>query len=429
LKRALGKFETAAALSGEHAVWNIVGLLHLQGIPSPDTVRVALDHLQSRHPFLRVRMIQEGGRKYFHSEGVPEVPAIPLNIIERRDDEHWVEIVEDYLNFKFDHAHGPLIQCAFLTDAQSKADLIIAAQHSIVDGPSVENMMRELMTLCAKIESGDAIEGFDPLPPLPPVENYFPSGFQGFDLTRKTLSFFLSQMGDEFSYQMKLRGKRKPPINLDARGCVLSWRTPQDVTAAIVRRARKERVTLNSVVNAAVLLSVQKYLYAEAEMPFRYMSMADLRPYIKPPAPSDQVACYISPLRYTIQVFADDDLWSLARRINDQIYVSTKRGDKFLASVMGERFMRMTFGMKRFRMATTAISYGGASQLESEFGPYTITGVHGFVSNFGLGPEFSGQVSIYNDELWWDMLYMDTDMDRGMAQNIADEIHNFLGEA
>ncbi len=423
MRRALGKFETAAALSGEHAVWNIVGLLHLDGIPSPETVRGALDLLQTRHPFLRVRLIQEGRRHYFVSGDVPE---IPLTVVERRDDGHWMEIVQDDLNFKFDHAQGPLLKCTILTDRQSRADLILTAQHSIVDGLSIENLFRELMTLCAKIESEEEIEGYDRLSPLPPVEEFFPSGFHRFDLNRKTLRYFLGQMGDEFSYQMKLRGKRKPPINLDARGCVLPWRTPRDVTATLVRRARVERVTLNSVVNAAVLLSVQKHLYAGADMPFRYMSMADLRSYLEPPAPRDQVACYISPLRYTVQVMAEDDLWSLARRINNQIHASTKRGDKFLASVMGEQFMRMTFGMKKFRMATTAISYGGASTLEREFGPYKITGVHGFVSNFGLGPEFSGQVSIYDDELWWDMLYMDTDMDADMAQQIATEVAAFI---
>ncbi len=423
MKRALGKLETAAALSGEHAVFNIVGALLLEGVPSPDILRRALDTLQARHPFLRVRLLKDGRRHYFETEGVP---AIPLKVIDRISDNHWAEVVEDYLNFKFDHPHGPLLQCAFITDGQHQGELILAAQHSIVDGDSVENLFRELMTLCAVIGSGDDVEGFDPLPPLPPVEDFFPARFKGFELTRKSIAYFLAQMGDEFTYQWRLRGKRVPPIHLDARGCIFPMRMPQDVTASIVRRARRERVTLNSLINAALLLSAQKHLYDGAEMPFRYMSMADLRPYLEPPAPADQVASYISPLRYTIQVSPKDDLWSLARRINDQIYASAKRGDKFLASVMAEQFMRMTFGLKRFRMATTALSYGGASQLEKEFGPYKIRGVHGFVSNFGLGPEFSGQVSIYDDELWWDMLYLDTDMDRDGAQRIAEEISDLF---
>jgi hypothetical protein len=59
MKRKLGKFETAAALSGEHAVWNIVGVVLLEEMPPAEIVRQALDSLQNRHPFLGVRLIKE----------------------------------------------------------------------------------------------------------------------------------------------------------------------------------------------------------------------------------------------------------------------------------------------------------------------------------------------------------------------------------
>ena len=426
MKRALGKFETAAALSGEHAIWNIVGVLLLEKTPPPETIRKALDILQKRHPLLAARLIIERGRHYFESGNIPK---IPLKQIERTSDQQWTKVAEDDLNYKFEHEHGPLMHCTLVGDGHRQGELILAAQHSIVDGTSIENMLRELMRLCVVINEGRSIEGFEPLSPLPPVETFFPSGFQGFDLQRKSMGYFMAQMSDEVAYQFALRGKRKPPIHLEARGCILPMRTPQKVTAAIVSHARKQRVTLNSVVNAAVLLSVQKHLYAGEAMPFRFMSMADLRPYVEPPAPKNQVACYIAPLRYTTRIDPDDNLWTLAQCINQQIYLSTKKGEKYLASVMGEQFLRMTFTLKKMRMATTAISYGGASQLQRQFGPYKIIGVHGFVSNFGLGPEFSGQVSIFEDELWWDMLYLDSDMDAKKAQQIADEVNQILNLA
>jgi hypothetical protein len=34
MKRKLGKFETAAAISGEYATFNIVGVLLIEGLPS-----------------------------------------------------------------------------------------------------------------------------------------------------------------------------------------------------------------------------------------------------------------------------------------------------------------------------------------------------------------------------------------------------------
>jgi hypothetical protein len=193
-----------------------------------------------------------------------------------------------------------------------------------------------------------------------------------------------------------------------------------------VARTRKERVTLNSLINAALLLSVQKHLYSGAGMPFRYMSMADLRPYLSEPPARDEVACYISPLRYTIEIPAGEDLWGLAKRINAQIYQSAKKGEKFLASVMARQFLQMTFSMKKFRMSTTALSFGGSTALERYAGSYKITGIHGYVSNFGMGPEFSGRAGLFQDQLNWDLLYMDIDLDQTGADAIMANIQERL---
>jgi len=427
MKRKLGKFETAAAISGEHATWNIVGVLIIEGLPAVETIRQALDILQNRHPFLNVRLIKQGGNHFFESG---EIASIPLNVVDRESNDHWVNVAEDGLNHKFDHLQGPLIRCDFLTDGQRKGEFILTAQHSIVDGASVENLLHELFDLCAKLESGIELEGIKTLQPLASVEEFFPSEFRGPSLRWKTAAYFLKQMGGEFKYQLDLRGKRKPPIDIDARGKIILIQTPKETSSLLAQRARKERVTLNSVVNAAVLLSVREHLYGGAHMPYRYMCMADLRPYVTPVPPVDQMGCYISPLRYTVQIHADDNLWSLASRITEQIYQSSKRGEKFLASVMAEQFLGMTFGLKRFRMATTAISYGGSStRIRDSYGPFKVKALRGFVSNFGLGPEFSGRVTLNQDELCWDMLYLDSDMDQEGAELISKGIEKTLDQA
>ncbi len=425
MKRKLGQFETAAAISGEYGVWNIVGALLLEKVPPSETIRQALDILQRRHPFLKVRLIIEKGSHYFESG---DVSTIPLESFNRESEDHWIRLVEDELNFKFDHPKGPLVRCVELKGADGKGEIILTAQHSIVDGASMEILFHELMDISVKIEAGVDISGYDPLEPLPPMEEFFPSGFQGFNMKLKIMGYFLRQMGDEFKYQFSLRGKRKPPIGTDPRVQIIQFHTPKDISAALASMARKKLVTINSITNAAVLLSVQKHLYGGEGMPFRYMSMADLRPYLVPIPPSDQVASYISPLRYTIQV-PDDDLWSLAQDITQQIYESTKRGEKYLASVMSYPFLKLTFTLNKFRMCTTAISYGGASRFKSSYGRYKVRSLRGFVANFSVGPEFSGRVELHDDELWWDMIYLDSDMNQEGAQRIANEINQILEQA
>jgi hypothetical protein len=423
MKRALGKFETAANITDVNFPFNIVGILRLEGMPSPDTVRQALDILQERHPFLKVRITQEDGR-YFFASG--DIPTIPLKVLDREGDGHWVRVAEHELNHRVDSVRGPLLRFTCLVDEGERGEIVMAVHHSIVDGTSSENLFHELLSVCNAIESGEEIEEKVHLSPLPPVEANFPSGFKGFGLKWKILGYFLRQMGDELSYQLRLRGKRKPSINEDALGRILPVRIPETTTTALVRRARKERVTLNSIMSAVMLMSVQKHLYGGDDLPMRYMSMADLRPYLKPPAPPDELGGYISLMRFTIQMHNEDDLWTLTRRINDQIYTAAKGGGKFLFSVMSEQVMRMTFRLRRFRMCTTATSFKGAVRLQQSYGAYKITGLHGFISNFGLGPEYSAQISLFNDELWWDILYLDKDMNHEKAQEIADDMRKIV---
>ena len=46
-----------------------------------------------------------------------------------------------------------------------------------------------------------------------------------------------------------------------------------------------------------------------------------------------------------------------------------------------------------------------------------------------LGPEYSGLVRLFRGELWWDILYLDSDMDAAGAQLIADDMQTILEEA
>ena len=91
--------------------------------------------------------------------------------------------------------------------------------------------------------------------------------------------------------------------------------------------------------------------------------------------------------------------------------------------------MRLSFALRNFRLATTALSYTGASRLGYEYGPIRVLGAHGFISNNGLGPEFTAHVGLFEGELWWDILYMDGDMSVQEAQVVADRIREILSDS
>ena len=96
------------------------------------------------------------------------------------------------------------------------------------------------------------------LPPTPPVEFRFPSAFRGLPLALNKLRYAFQQMLEVFVYQIQTWGKRTPPVHRHAsQGHIYSIQLPEDLTNSLIQRARKEGMTLNSVLNTADVVGCQ----------------------------------------------------------------------------------------------------------------------------------------------------------------------------
>ena len=69
------------------------------------------------------------------------------------------------------------------------------------------------------------------------------------------------------------------------------------------------------------------------------------------------------------------------------------------------------------------------SFLQEIYGEIRVTGLHAFISAMDIGPELSAQARIFNEQLWMDFMYLDTDMDAGMAEKIVAELKAILEKA
>lgn len=429
MKRYLGAFERALLISDRYAPFNIVCALHIEGMLSPQILYESLSLLQARQPLLRSRIIQSDGRPCFDEMDHIDVP---LQVIDRQGEIHWKDIVEREINQRIDIAAGPLFRCFYLPgglEGSSRGEIIMTFHHSVADAASITNLFNELLKTCAAIHEKGQSDPLLELSVCPPIEDLFPAGFKGAGRLWRTLVYVSRQGIDEIRYRWLARGKRTPPVMETGLAQILSMTTPPALVDALVQRARRERVTLNSVLNAAMMIALNQHLYAGEETPMRTFSFADLRPYVVPPLSSENMSNAISMLRYTVLVDPDRDLWDIARVLHVQIYQSLKYGDKFIASLVSEQLMKAITKLHTFRMGSTGLSYSGAVDLLESYGPYVVLGLNGFVSNIDLGPEYSAMVSLFNNELSWGIVYLDGDMDRHMAQSIANGIHNVLEAA
>jgi len=424
MKRQLGIFERAQLISDRYAPFHIVGVLRLENAPSYHIVRKALTLLQQRHPFLSAHLLHEGEKDYF---ATLVDPPLPFRSLPRWNDDHWHQMVEIELANRIDAINGPMFRCTYLySESQSHAEIILAISHFIADAASVGHLLDELMTLCASLFDGEAVS-ISELSPAPTQESRFPPAYKGWRSTLRTVRYVLAQMGDELAYRIRVRGKRTPLLHKRiSRGHIISIQFSEDIIEPFAQRARKEGVTLNSALNAALLLAVNRHLYDGAELPMRTFSFVDMRPYVTPSLLAENLGLYISMMRYTVNMKGDINLWSLARNLHQKIFSSLKSGDKYVAALMAESLMNMVLRLKAFRLCASALNYNGVVPVQTRYGRIKVLGVHGFVSSYEFGPELASQAQYFNKQLFWDFIYLEEDMDRGMAKAIVNEIEGII---
>jgi hypothetical protein len=422
--RPLGAFETAQALTDAHTPFNVVAVLRLRNGPGESTVREALDAIQRRHPLLRAAFLStDDGLRFVPCEG-----RISLETLDRHDDSTWMGATEAELGRRFDTADGPLVRCQQIGDPGEGApsELILSFHHSIIDGASGTNAVAELLGACAAISAGETPEIGPPLPLLPPSEELFPPRHRGGRRRLRLAGFLMRQMADEISYRVRSIGTRRPPIHPSGRCRVLCCALEADDTTALVRACRQRRLPLNSALNAAMLLAVQRRLYGGKTTPLRHINFADLRSLLKPPVTNEHVVGLHSMLRVTVAVRAESDLWSTADDVNRLVAAGARRGDLFSSVLLSATMMRMILGQGKPRMGTTALAYAGPLRLPRAFGSIEVAGLEIFVSNLTLGPEYTAQVRLVDGELRWNIVYLDCDMDRATAESVTDEMLSML---
>ncbi len=426
-KRLLEGFERSLTISNEFSAFNVVCVVKIEGRIEEDRVRAAFAALQKRHRLLRARIASEKGSYYFAYDNVGPVPVTSS---ERKSPEDWVGVVEEELDRRMNIAEGPLLRCLLLRNPQEPAgesEIILTLNHAILDASSALSLLREFLHASA-VESADlgpevAAEGVSAATTL------FPPHLTGFRYGGALAAFMMRQMADEASYKWRARGCRKGPIKDAARNKILPTVLASELTESLVRATRRERITMNAILTAALMLAVKRHVYPSKDTPFRNLTFADLRPYLSAPAPESMLGCFMGMCRLTIQMQDNPDFWKLARALHDAIYRSNRRGERFISNALSPAMMKMIIRSKSMRMGTTAFSYAGPVSVGDSGSPIKVQGLHAFTTNMSIGPEFSALSRMFKGRIWLDFLYMESDMGSKQARLIADEMQLILQEA
>jgi hypothetical protein len=209
---------------------------------------------------------------------------------------------------------------------------------------------------------------------------------------------------------------------------VLPVELPEAATAALIRGARRRRVTVNGALGAALLLAVHRRLYDGCGVALRHLAFADLRPFLDPPVPAGRLGAHLAMLPLTVRLRPGTGFWPLARELTLRLDRAAGRGEKFSSARLCEMIVRSTLRGGGGRMAATAVSFTGAAPLGATAGP-AVRGVHAFVSSFGLGPELSAQARLTGGRLQLDAVWLEADMDDRLARELIAEVLGVLENA
>jgi hypothetical protein len=238
----------------------------------------------------------------------------------------------------------------------------------MIDGASAVNLVREILEAWDAGAAGRILGEPEVLELAPAVEDLFPPEYRGLRAKLGVARFFMRQIVDEIGYRWRARGTRKMPVHERSQCRVLNRVYGGDDLERLVRATRRHRVTLNSAINAAMLIVVQRRLYDGSAVPLRNFIMGVMRPYLDPPLTAQHLGSHFVMLRSTTDVGADQDFWELASRINRDYVAAAKRGDKHYSLLTVRKVMQMLLGQRKMRMSATALAYTGPIKLREEIG-------------------------------------------------------------
>lgn len=125
------------------ATVNCVFTAKIRGHITIERLTHALKKVQDKHALLKVVIREdEKGRPYYVSD--TQIPPIPVEIIERHADDHWLTISAVEWNKSFQTTRMPLARVVWLR-SDDVSELLLVCAHCICDGTSILTLMREIL--------------------------------------------------------------------------------------------------------------------------------------------------------------------------------------------------------------------------------------------------------------------------------------------
>lgn len=286
-------------------------VVRITGHVSEAMLESAVKKAQRRHTLLRVRIVDDADhRQWFTSEGVK---SIPIDVVQRESDDDWIGIHAEASKIPFEFDCRPAIRF-MLVQSPAESDLIILCHHIICDGLSLAYLARDLMVYLGNPEQEvEILSG-----PLPISLENLPADVSQSRLRR----FFINRLNRKWVEEGVYFD------NEDYRALTETYwdnyphqlftiELTEQQTTALVANCKREKVTVNTAITAAVS-GAQRVVQGDQAYLARTVIATSLRNQLPNP-PGQGMGFYAAGIELRLKYDPRASFWQNARHYQEKI--------------------------------------------------------------------------------------------------------------
>jgi hypothetical protein len=233
-----------------HAPYSIVTLtIRIKGKVTEDLLQEAVKKLRARHTNLRLKLVYDDqGDPWFSAQ---DVQAIPVEIIPRKSEQDWMDVIRQQRLIPFDFENRPAIRFLLIQSPQY-SELVIFCHHLICDGLSLAFLARDLL-----VSLGDPTIQLEVLPDPRPIDrDNLPPAVKMNGL----MKFFIERINQQWREEEVHFGQQDYQALAEAYWSNFTHQMSlveftEQHTTSLVDRCKAEGVTVNSALAVGLALA------------------------------------------------------------------------------------------------------------------------------------------------------------------------------
>lgn len=362
--RSLTRFEKALALTGQYSAFNIVTWVDIEGEVSGEKLRKGLETLAAPGSALRLTLSRNLKRFVLVEEF-----ELPFEVADTDSE----DAVEQALNHQV--LPGEVLWKATFFPGEGKSGLLLRFHHVLIDGEAKLTLIRDLLAFVGEGKT------------LQPREMAHLKQKSRFREIVRSMRRGLQQQ--RYYQRHATHSILAPP---PTKCHTIDFALDGAATQSLLKMVRKQRITLNSLLQAALGQAVAHH-HSGATI-LQGMCFASHRRKLQQRPQPHELGAGITLIPYLADT--RQELWSLAQTIQSQIRETLSEGGYFALNWMAPMVIAQGLKSKK-HMGDVALSFSGVIPSQGDFGMLKLAGLRSYISAHHKAPRFSGWGQVQPD--------------------------------